>query len=65
MSVESIVGMISVGATITFAVAGGAIWVCAKLERLHVAVTALVSHEQCSERRRKCRLNQRRNLRKD
>ena len=60
MSAEGIIGIISVGATITFAVAGGAIWVCAKLERLHVTITALVSHEQCSERRRKCRLNQRR-----
>ena len=55
MRVEAVIGIISAGATIIFAVAGGTVWVCAKLERLHVLVTSLVSHEQCSERRRNCR----------
>lgn len=58
MSAEAIIGIISVGATITFAVAGGAIWICAKLERLHVIVSNLVTHAHCTERRRRCRSKQ-------
>ena len=60
MKIEAIIGIISAGATVIFAVAGGTVWVCAKLERLHVLVASLVSHEQCSERRRLCRQRQRR-----
>ena len=55
MTPEAVIGLISAGATITFAVAGAAIWVCAKLEKLHVSITNLVSHEHCTERRRRCR----------
>ena len=55
MTPEAIIGLVSASATITFAVAGAAIWVCAKLEKLHVAVTNMVSHERCAERRRRCR----------
>ena len=62
MTPEAIIGLISASATITFAVAGAAIWVCAKLEKLHVIVSNLVSHERCTERRRRCRSKMAKNL---
>lgn len=54
MSAEGVIGIIAICATISLAIAGGTAWICAKIEKVTVALSGMVSQKECDNLRKQC-----------
>ena len=54
MTAEAVIGIISICATITLAIAAGTAWICAKIEKVTIALSGMVTKKDCDNLRKQC-----------
>lgn len=54
MQSDNIISLLTLCATIGISITTAAVWICCKLEKINIAMTALVSRKECYENRSAC-----------
>lgn len=54
MTAEAVIGIISICATISLAIAAGTAWICAKIEKVTIALSGMVTQKDCDNLRKQC-----------